>query len=131
MTPEDLQKRVEASPPLQKLCTSLSDAVQFHADESVMFDPLLVIAVIGIIVNVLLHCRERDPEDIKNDIRNIRTLPPRKLLRLRRRMNVLWRKHCGDMNVVAANNPTLAALYEISEMADDEQLDALLDLADA
>lgn len=129
MTDVDLQKRVEASPELRKLCAGLSDAVQFHADNSVQFDPFLVVAIIGIIVNIIIHCREKNAEDIKTDIRNIRTIPPRKLLRLRRRINTLWRKQCGDSTVAAAQNPVLAALYEISELATDEQLDALLALA--
>lgn len=129
MTNDDLQRRVEESPALRKLCAGLSDTVQFHADNSVQFDPLLVIAVLGIIVNILLHCKERKAEDIKEDIRNIRTIPPRKLMRLRRRINAFWRHQCGDSTITAAQNPVLAALYEISEMADDEQLDALLALA--
>lgn len=129
MTLEDLQRRVEASPELQKLCTRLSDTVQFHAANSVQFDPLLVISIISVIVNVIIYCRERNKEDIKTDIRNIRTIPPRKLMRLRRRMNALWRKQCGDSTVASNQNPVLAALYEISELATDEQLDALLELA--
>jgi len=129
MNVADLQKRIEASPELRKLCTDLNNAVHFHADNnSVQFDPFLVIAVIGIIVNVLLHCRERNANDIKTDIRNIRTLPPRQLLRLRRRVNTLWRKQCEELALPVEKNPVLTALYEIGEMADDAQLDAILEL---
>lgn len=130
MNAADLQKRIEASPELRKLCSELNTSVHFHADNSVQFDPFLVIAIIGIIVNVILHCRERPAHDIKTDIRNIRTLPPRQLLRLRRRINSLWRKQCEHLALPVGQNPVLAALYEIGEMADDAQLDALLELVD-
>jgi hypothetical protein len=129
MTPEEIQTRIETSPELQRLCTTLEDAVHFHADNSVRFDPFLIIAIISILVNVFIHCRERNADDVKNDIRNIRTLPPRKLLLLRRRINAFWRQYQAEHNITAVENPVLTALYEISEAADDDQLDALLALA--
>lgn len=129
MTNDDLQRRIESSPELQKLCARLTDAVHFHADASVQFDPLLVVSIISVIVNVLIACRDKSTAELKEDIRNIRTIPLRKLIRLRRQLNTLWQKQgisAGTAN--APTNPILTALYEFGELADDEQLDALLSL---
>lgn len=131
MTQDELQKRIESSPELQKLCTRLSDAVHFHADASVQFDPLLVLSIISVIVNVLAACRDKSKAELKETIRSIRTVPLRKLIRLRRQLNTVWRKQDAAAGTAdAPTNPILTALYELGELADDEQLDALLSLAD-
>ena len=129
MTNEELQKHVNESPELQKLRDGLEAALYFHADNSVQFDPFLIIAIIGIMVNIFLHCSEKNSEQLKADIRNIRSLPPAVLLRMRRRMNMFWRQYKAEHNISSKENPVLAAIYEVSEMADDAQLDALLALA--
>jgi uncharacterized Zn finger protein len=129
MTNDEIKKRIDASPELQQLCDGLEAALYFHADNSVQFDPFLIIAIIGIMVNIFLHCREKNTEQLKADIRNIRSLPPGKLLRLRRQMNMFWGQYKAEHNVSSKTNPVLAAIYEVSELADDAQLDALLALA--
>jgi hypothetical protein len=128
MDTAELQRRIEASPELKKLCAALNNSMCFHVDNSVQLDPFLVIAIIGIVINILIYCRDRTDEELKKDIRNIRALPARKLVRLRRQVNALWRNHYADGPGTMTQNPALAALYEIGEMADDEQLDAILAL---
>jgi hypothetical protein len=83
-------------------------------------------------VQVIIHCRNsRDDDQIAQDIRDIRTLPPRQIIRLRRRLNRLWRDKCGGYSESStAANPIITSLYEIGERADDDMLKALFKLAD-
>ena len=102
----------------------------FRSDASVQFSPLLIIAVISICVQILAYCKSRNEQDIKQDIRDIRALPPRRLMRLRRRANALWRECCADMQVSKLDaNPIITVLYEIGESADDATLDELISLS--
>jgi hypothetical protein len=128
---DELAQRIQASPALRKLCDDLTVETQFHAEPSVQFDPLTVIAVISVIVQVLIYCREkRSDSEIIHDIKNIRTVPPRKLMRLRRRLNSLWRDCCAEQQYNARGaNPVMAAVFELGEKADGEALRELLALA--
>lgn len=128
----DIQSRIDASPALRTLRDKLSEEVSFRSDASVQFDPILIVMIISICVQLFMHCRERTDADIKQDIRDIRALPARKLTRLRRRANALWRNCCADQHVETADgNPILTALYELGEAADDAALDELLAIARA
>lgn len=131
MTNGDLQKRVDASPRLSALRDRLTNELVFRADNSVQFDPLLVLAVISLILQIIYYCRElRKPDEIKQDIKDIRSLPARKLIRLRRRANLLWRDCCADKHDARHDsNPILTAFYELGESADDATLDELIELA--
>jgi len=131
MTNGDLQKRVDASPRLSALRDRLTNELVFRADNSVQFDPLLVLAVISLMLQIIYYCRDlRKPDEIKQDIKDIRSLPARKLIRLRRRANLLWRDCCADKQDSRHDaNPILTALYELGESADDATLDELIELA--
>jgi hypothetical protein len=130
MDAHDIQKRVEASPALRNLKDKLSEELSFRSDTSVQFDPFLIITIISICVQLFIYCKNRKDEDIKQDIRDIRSLPPRRLIRLRRRANALWRDCCQDQQYDPKQpNPILTALYEISETADDAALDELIGMA--
>lgn len=133
MSYDDLQKRVSASAELRRLQTKITDAVAFRSPHGSQFDPFLVLMIIGIIVNIVLHCRQQQSAElIKNEIRNIRTLPAMRLARLRRQIKKICRDRiaAGDELVPQdAFNSIMDALYEVGELADDEELDALLLLA--
>jgi hypothetical protein len=132
MDANELAERVEQSSRLRKLRAKLMDEVQFRVDAPAQFDPMLIIMIISIIVQVVIHCREkRSTEEIVQDIRDIRALPPRRLIRLRRRLNTLWRNHEDRFTLSSGDvNPLLTAVYEIGENFDIETLEELVALAD-
>jgi hypothetical protein len=132
MDANELAERVEQSSRLRKLRAKLMDEVQFRVDAPAQFDPMLIIMIISIIVQIVIHCREkRSTEEIVQDIRDIRALPPRRLIRLRRRLNTLWRNHEDRFTLSSGDvNPLLTAVYEIGENSDTETLEELVALAD-
>lgn len=130
MTESQLADRIKASPALSALHDDIAKEVMFHADNNVQFDPITIIMIISIIVQVIIHCQNKRSDDqIAQDIRDIRTLPPRQLMRLRRRLNKLWKENCGAPSSPTAVNPFVTALYEIGEKADDTTIKELLQLA--
>lgn len=130
MTESELADRIKASPKLSALNDDIAKELVFHADNNVQFDPVTIIMIISIIVQVIIHCQEkRNNDEIAQDIRDIRTLPPRQLMRLRRRLNKLWREKCGGDNSPTAGNPLVTALYELGDKADDDTIKELLQLA--
>lgn len=130
MDAHDIQKRVDASPALRNLKDKLSEELSFRSDASVQFDPFLIITIISLCVQLFIYCKNRKDEDIKQDVRDIRSLSPRQLIRLRRKANALWRDCCADQQYDPNQpNPIVTALYEISETADDAALDELIALA--
>lgn len=131
MTDKDLQERVENSPVLSQLRNQLQSEVGFRMDKSIEFNPLLVISIISVCIQIIAYCREhRKPDEVRKQIRELRTLPLRQTLRLRRKLNALWRHTCADDTLFALNNPMLDAVYELSDSADDAAIDELLWLAD-
>lgn len=128
MATDDLQERIESLPALKAAAGQLRDEIGFRADGSVQFDPFLIVMIISIIVQVVIHCREnRDPEQIRADIRDIRTLPPRRLVRLKRRLNALWREKGSR---IESTNVFMDAVLDLAERADDAAIDELLRLAE-
>lgn len=131
MSDNDLKERIESLPALKRAADQLAAEVSFRAHNSVQFDPFLIVAVISIIVQVIIHCREKKTDDeLRADIRDIRTLPPRKLMRLKRRMNALYKKQNG-VEATTLKNPVLDAVYDMAEKLDDAAIDELLALATA
>jgi hypothetical protein len=131
MTNDELAKRIEASPRLKQLQSQLMEEVSFRSDSAVQFDPVTIIMLISIIVQVIIHCREhREPEELVQDIRDIRNLSPRRLMRLRRRLNAAWHNCCAEYQTSTGDvNPFLTAVYEIGENSDDETIRELIELA--
>lgn len=127
----ELADRIQASPELTALCDDIAKELAFHSAVHVQFDPITIITIISIIVQVIIYCRDRrSDEQIAQDIRDLRTIPPRKLMRLRRRLNILWREKCGGEQFGSTvTNPLLIALYEISDNADDNTVLELIQLA--
>lgn len=131
MNDEDLQERVENSPALSHMRNQLQSEIGFRMDKSIEFSPLLVISIISVCIQIIAYCREhRNTDEVRKDLRELRSLPVRKTLRLRRKLNALWRNTCSDNTLFSASNPLLDAVYELSDSADDSAIDELLWLAE-
>lgn len=133
MNTEELQRRVNESPALAALRDKLTDELVARGDNSFQFDPITVIMIISIIVQVIIHCREQNTEEtIQQSMRELRTLPPRKLMRLRRRLNNVWREHCAKTGIeYTRDNPIVGAVYALSDTIDDAAATGLMELAAA
>jgi len=133
MDTADLQKRIQNDAQLSALSDSLQRELRFRADASFHFDPFLMVAIISIIIQIIVHCREKNSvEDIRNNIRDARAVPPRKLMRLKRRLNKFWLEYCARTGMdPKSKNPFLVTVIELGENAPDSELDALLQLAEA
>ena len=131
MTPKELEDRLNASEGLRGLKEQLESEIQFRSDDPAAFDPITIIMIVSIIVQVIIHCRQRrSDDDIISDIRDLRSIPPRRLIRLRRRLNRLWQDSCTQRpSFVGDQNPFLTAVYELAEKADPATLQELLALA--
>jgi hypothetical protein len=126
MTEQEVQKLIEQSPALQKLTQRISTELT-AADPSFSFDPMLIIMIISIVVNVIIHCREkRNAKDIEFDMRRFRALQPRQLMRLKRRLNRLWLEQNPAAAVRSVSNPIVTAVYEIAAKLQDEEIQAVL-----
>ena len=129
MDDHTIQDRIKAVPELQQLQSKLRDTLRFHADSSVQFDPILIITIISAIIQIIIACRkEKKPDaDIVSVMKDLRSVPPRKLIRLRRQMRALWQEHCDKAQIaVGVRNPILEALYEISDTVTDADINTLL-----
>jgi len=133
MTTEELQRRVNESPALSALRDKLTDELVAQGDNSCQFDPITVIMIISNIVQVIIYCREKNSdESIQQSMRELRTLPPRKLMRLRRRLNNVWREHCAKTGAeYTRDNPVVGAVYALSDTIDDVAATGLMELAAA
>lgn len=130
MTNDELQERIENSPALRKLQEQLQAEIGFRAATAIELNPLLVLAIISLIIQIISFCRsERSAAAIRDDMRELRSLPPFQSLRLRRKLNALWRDVSKD-ETVQSENPLLEAVYQLSDSVDDTALDELIWLAD-
>lgn len=131
MTPEEIQDRIELSPALALLRNKLQSEIEFNSAPWAEFSPFLVLSVISVIIQVIQYCNEkRDTADVRLDIRDLRNLGPLKTAMLRRRLNALWRESCHGDEMLESKNPLLEAVYNLSDSADDETVDALLRLGE-
>jgi len=131
MTTEELQRRVNESPALSALRDRLTDELVAQDNNSYQFDPVTIIMIISIIVQVIIHCQDKSTDEaIQQNMRELRTLPPRKLMRLRRRLNNVWREHCEKTGVeYTRDNPVVGAVYKLSDTIDDAAATGLMELA--
>lgn len=127
MNDTELQKRIETSAALRAARESLANELSFRADRSISFDPFLIITIISIVVQIILHCLDNNAEDdVRQLMRDAKTLPPRKLMRLKRRLNTLWREECGGDTKL---NPIFDSILELGENADDDAINEILKIA--
>lgn len=127
---EELEAQVNASPALRALRDRCMSEMSHRVDNSTQFGIILILSMISVAIQVLAYCNSKDKATLAKDVRDIRTLPPRKLLRLKRQMNKLWREEFPDKPISVRNpNPMLEVMYDLGENAEDEALNELLTLA--
>lgn len=131
MNTADLQKRIEESPVLTRLQEQLTEELSSESGGAVAFSPLLVITVISIVVQVIIHCREQQSEEeLLAAVQQATKLPPRRRMRLKRRLNQLWRDEClRSGREHTADNPLLAAVYRVADKLDESAAQELVALA--
>lgn len=115
MSIDDLQKRIESSAELSELRDRIASSLTATSENRYAFDPFLILMIISIIVQVIQYCSQsRSSEEIAHDIQHVQSLPPRKLMRFKRRANVLWKKYCAERGLDPATpNPIPAAVYAL------------------
>jgi len=127
-TNDPLIARIESSQVLRRARESLLSELSFRADGLARFDPMLILMAISIIVQVIIACRNRNSDaKIVNWLRNARTLPRLRTIRLRRKLDALWQETCGKPD--CGKNVLFDALLDASENASDEELSEILQLA--
>jgi hypothetical protein len=127
MTEEELKSRIESSSDLRRVRAALIDEVAFRADGLARLDPLTILTIISVIIQVVAYCRERNSEEIViNYIQNARTLPRRKTILLRRKLNNLLQ----DYNLqLESPQPIYDAIMDMAESASTTEIAAVMRLA--
>ena len=123
MTHEELtvlREKIDSSPGLKNFEKNLANCLMTQEEQNGYgIDPLTVLFVISVILQVINIClRTRSAADVELDIRNASMLPPRKLMRVKRRLNVLWAKHCQERGVEPGKtNPFFTAVLDVTRQA--------------
>jgi hypothetical protein len=129
MPEQELLKQIESSEALRQAREKLLSEVSFRAGPSARFDPITIIMLISVIVQVLKYCRERrKPADIIADIRNARTLPRLRTRRLRRNLAELSEKLLLQ-DSDTSSNLFFDAAVDAAESASDEEIAEIMRLA--
>lgn len=129
MTEQELHNRIESSQALRRVKETLSNEVSFRVGPSVRFDPITIIMIISVIVQVLTYCHNRRKSDaIIADIKNARALPRWRTRRLRQKLNKLWDEYCNGEEE-CADNAFLSATLDFAEAASDEEIQEVMALA--
>lgn len=131
MNTAELQTRVESSAELSAVRDRVANALSVKSGNQYAFDPLTIIAIISVIVQVIQYCVSlRNPDDVAADMKKVHELPPRKLMRFKRRSNVLWKKYCSDHGLDANTpNPIPDAVYSLGGQINDSEIAAFITLA--
>lgn len=127
MTDEELKGRIESSEGLRRVKDTLLDEVSFRADGSARLDPLTILTIISIVVQVITFClKQNDPAVIADAVRNARTLPRRKTIRLRR-----WLKNLSqDYGIESeTTQPVYESVVDIAENMSDDEIAEIIQLA--
>lgn len=115
MTHEELtalREKIDNSPGLKTFEKNLAAGLMLQEEQNDYgIDPLTILFIISVVLQVISLCmKNRSQADVELDLRNAGLLPPRKLMRLKRRLNVLWTKHCAAHGIEPGkNNPFFAA----------------------
>lgn len=93
-----LQSKIDRSFGLKNLERRLSEELlPRDGHRGYGIDPFTILFIISVILQVINLCvQKRSIVDVELDISNAHLLPPRKLMRLKRRLNVLWVQHCAS-----------------------------------
>jgi hypothetical protein len=142
MTDSDLdalRRHIAASPRLQQFEEQLRLELGNRfvaagvAPDVAMLDPITILMIISVVLQVIRLCRDRNRRpvaDIAADLRAGSRVPPQRTMRLRRRLNILWREYCQQHNFPSTElNLFLAAVYAVSATVDDDTVAEFMTLA--
>ena len=131
MTNDELVKKIESSAVLRRASENLFSEVSFRAGKSSRFAIITILTAISIVVQIIALCQKRNSKEaIVSWIKNARTLPRLRTLRLRRRLDALWQEHCGDDPEECDKNVLFEAMLDTAENSTDEELTEIMQLAD-
>ena len=131
MTNDELVKKIESSTVLRRASENLFSEVSFRAGKSSQLAIIVILTAISIVVQIIALCQKRNSNDsIVSWIKNARTLPRLRTIRLRRRLDALWQEHCGGDTEECDKNVLLEALLDTAENSTDEEINELIQLAD-
>lgn len=132
---EQLQQQINASPQLSRVKQRLQDEVAQRLDQNRIgfIDPLTIIMIISVIIQILNYCRNRNKRALAEICQSVQTadkLPPRRTIVLRRRMNKLWADYCEQNNLEkTADNPFLAAALAVAPTLDESTVQEFVALS--
>jgi hypothetical protein len=133
MDNNELVKAVEDSPALLDLKNRLEAELEKTIGDMFAFDPFLIIAMISLIIQVIIFCKNRKDDDnkvLRDNLRRLNKLPPGKTLLLRRRLNKLWQEKYAGARKPGWKNPLVTAVYAVSANMSDDESNELFGLAD-
>ena len=117
-----------------KLKLKLQKELEFHSDGSCQIAVLIIIGIISLVIQIVVACRKdkTTQAELAGYLRDLRSLPKRKTIRLRRKLLALWRENESTITAAgpAGENPLLVALYKVSDELDNEDADEIIRVAD-
>lgn len=123
MTEEELKNRIGSRQGLRRVRETLSDEISFRADGPARLDPITILTIISIVIQVIAYCREKNSdEDIIAAIKNAKTLPLRKTIKLRRKLKALQLEE--DLA-----QPIYDSTIDVAEGLSDAEIADLIELA--
>jgi hypothetical protein len=130
MTDAELLQKIESSAVLRRASENLFSEVSFRAGKSARFAIITILTAISIVVQIIALCQKRNSKEaIVSWLKNARTLPRIRTIRLRRRLDALWQEHCGDDPEECGKNVLFAALLDTAENATDDEINEIMQLA--
>lgn len=130
MDDKELISRIESSQGLRRVKADLVEEISFRADGSARFDPMTILMIISIIVQVIAHCRNKtSDEDIADYIRNARTQPLRRTLLLRRKLRRLCDDQLGLRYGENIEKPIYASVVDMAENTTEAEIAEIIRLA--
>ena len=129
-----VQECVDLSPILTKLKLKLQKELEFHSDGSCQIGVLIIIGIISLVIQIVVACRKEQATqaELAGYLRDLRALPKRKTIRLRRKLLALWHENKSTITSIdsSGENPLLLALYKVSDELDNEDADEIIRVAD-
>ena len=133
---ETLQQRVQSSPNLLQVQQRLQEELsqKMPADRFGFIDPITIIMIISVIIQVLNYCRNRNKRDaavIAQDVQQANKLPPRRTIVLRRRMRKLWSDYCQQNKIADTDeNLFLSAALAVVPSLDEQTVQEFVSLSE-
>ena len=130
MDDQELLSRIESSQGLRRVKADLAEEISFRADGSARFDPMTILMIISIIIQVINYCQKRNSDDqIADYIRNARTQPLRRTLLIRRRLRNLCDETIDGKYGLSLEKPIYTSVVDMAENLTEQEIAEFLRLA--